>query len=106
MGLFSFSWAVQSDRWITATALRVSYLAEFQNIGRSVRVHVVFVAASQRGLPQEGGAAAGGGGGEGEVLRMARGEERESNGGNKEGREKLCEQDMQSIFSKDKSRCL
>lgn len=72
MGLFSFSGAVQSDRWITATALRVLYLAEFQNIGRSVRVHVVFVAASQRGLPQEGGAAAGGGGGE--VLRMARGE--------------------------------
>lgn len=62
-------------------------------------MHVVFVAASQRGLPQEGGAAAGGGGGE--VLR-----ERESNGGNKEGREKLCEQDMQSVFSKDKSRCL
>lgn len=75
MGLFSFSGAVQSDRWITATALRVSYLAEFQNIGRSVRVHVVFVAASQRGLPQEGGAAAGGGGGG--VLRMAAGEERE-----------------------------
>lgn len=66
-------------------------------------MHVVFVAASQRGLPQEGGAAAGGGGGE--VLRMARGE-RESNGGNKDGREKLCEQDMQSVFSKDKSRCL
>lgn len=35
-------------------------------------MHVVFVAASQRGLPQEGGAAAGGGGGE--VLRMRRGE--------------------------------
>lgn len=68
-------------------------------------MHVVFVAASQRGLPQEGGAAAGGG--EREVLRMRRGErERESNGGNKEGREKLCEQDMQSVFSKDKSRCL
>lgn len=68
-------------------------------------MHVVFVAASQRGLPQEGGAAAGGGGGE--VLRMRRGErERESNGGNKDGREKLCEQDMQSVFSKDKSRCL
>lgn len=34
------------------------YLAEFQNIGRHVRVRVVSVATSQQGLPREGGAAA------------------------------------------------
>lgn len=49
--------AVQSDRRLTATA-PMMYLAEFQNIGRHVRVRVVSVATSQQGLPREGGAAA------------------------------------------------
>lgn len=48
--------AVQSDCRLTATA-PVMYLAEFQNIGRHVRVRVVSVATSQQGLPREGGAA-------------------------------------------------
>lgn len=61
-------------------------------------MHVVFVAASQRGLPQEGGAAASGGGGE--VLRMRRERERAMVGTKRGGRNfvnKICRAFSQKI---------
>lgn len=73
----------------------MSYLAEFQNMGRSVPVCVVFVAVSQWGVLREGGAASGGGGGQ-----MATGGKKESDDGNKEGRGKLCIQDMWSVWKR------